>query len=88
MNQVLKDTVYNKGTKKQVEFMAEIGGMNEEKKAIFFMIHEGKTDSCIQDTLNLSRRSYERVEESIRAKLLIAVFECINHHMESFRGAS
>lgn len=32
MNQTLKDTVYGKGTKRQVEFMAELGGMNEEEK--------------------------------------------------------
>lgn len=83
MNQILKDTVYNKGTKRQAQFLAEIGGMNEEETEIFFLIHEGKTDGYIQDVCNLSRRSYERIEESIRAKLLLAIFECINHHMEN-----
>lgn len=82
MNQILKDTVYNKGTRKQVNFLAEIGGMNDEEKEIFNLIHAGKTDAYIQDSMNLTRRTYERIEESIRAKLLLAIFECINCHME------
>lgn len=83
MNQKIKNVVYTKGTKKQAEFMARIGGMNEEEKEVFLMLHEGKTTDCITITMGLSRRSYERIEESIRAKLLLAVFECINKHMES-----
>lgn len=82
MNQVLKDTIYGKGTQRQVDFMASLGGMNEEEKALFQMIHEGKSEVVIQDMLSLSRKSYERVEESVRAKLLIAVFECILYRME------
>lgn len=82
MNQVLKDTIYGKGTQRQVDFMASIGGMNEEEKNLFQLIHEGKSDIFIQESMGLSRKSYDRVEESVRAKLLLAVFECINHHME------
>lgn len=82
MNQILKDTVYGKGTQRQVDFMAQLGGMNEEEKKLFQMIHEGKSEVVIQDMLSLSRKSYERVEESVRAKLLIAVFECILYRME------
>lgn len=82
MNQVLKDTVYNRGTKKQALFMARIGGMNEEETEIFLMLHAGKSDQVIMDVQGLSRKSYLRIEESIRAKLLLAVFECINSHME------
>ena len=82
MNQILKDTVYGKGTQRQVDFMAQLGGMNEEEKKLFQMIHEGKSEVVIQDLLSLSRKSYERVEESVRAKLLIAVFECILYRME------
>lgn len=82
MNQTLKDTVYGKGTKRQVEFMAELGGMNEEEKEMFYLIHEGKPDQVIMDCMNLSKRSYARVEESVRAKLLLAIFDCINHRME------
>ena len=51
MNQVLKDSVYKKGTIRQVDFMAEVGGMNEEERAIFHLIHEGKTDIYIQQEL-------------------------------------
>lgn len=81
MNQTLKETVYGKGTKRQAEFMAELGGMNEEEKEMFFMMHEGKTDQVIMDYMNLSKRSYKRVEESVRAKLLLAIFDCINYRM-------
>lgn len=49
---------------------------------MFFLIHEGKPDQVIMDCMNLSKRSYARVEESVRAKLLLAIFDCINHRME------
>lgn len=84
MNQFIKDTVYGKGTQKQVDFMKLLGGMNEEESKLFQMIHEGKTDVYIQEELSLSRRSYLRVEESVRAKLLLAVFDCINHRMDQY----
>lgn len=83
MNQCFKDRVYNRGTLKQVEFLAELGGMNQEEKEIFILIHGGKTESYIQDIKGLSRKSYERIEENIRAKLLIAIFECINSKMNN-----
>lgn len=63
--------------------MAELGGMNKEEKEIFILIHEGKTEAYIQDVKELSRKSYERLEENIRSKLLIAVFECINSKMNN-----
>lgn len=82
MNQILKDKVYNRGTKKQALFLAEIGGMNDEEKEIFLMMHEGKTDLFIQEEFALSRRAFDRIEEAISAKLLLAVFECITHYQE------
>ena len=82
MNQILKDIVYGKGTQRQVNFMAELGGMTEEERSVFQMIHEGQTDLFIQEELCLDRKTYKRIEEAVRAKLLIAVFECINCHME------
>lgn len=88
MNQILKDTVYGKGTKRQLEFLAHIGGMNEEEYMVLKNIHDRKTDSYIQDTMGLSRKAYDRVEESVRAKLLIAIFECINCHMEEYEKGS
>lgn len=84
MNQILKDTIYGKGTDRQARFMAELGGMNEEETAVLMLIHKGRTDITIQQDLSLSRKSYERVEESVRAKLLLAVFECINSKMNSW----
>lgn len=82
MNQILKDTVYGKGTRKQVQFMADIGGMNTEETLMLYLIHDGKTEIYIQEEMGLSRKAYERIEESVRAKLLLAIFECINCHME------
>lgn len=82
MNQCLKDSVYNRGTKKQAVFMAEIGGMNEEETEVFLLIHSGKKDQVIMDVMGLSRKSFERIVEAVRAKLLLAVFECINAHMD------
>lgn len=77
MNQILK-RLYGLGTQKQVDFMAEIGGMNEEEKRLFQLLHERKDDQYIMDDLNLNRRSFGMVQESVRAKLIIAVFYCIN----------
>ena len=84
MNQCLKDVVYRKGTQKQLNFLAAIGGMNNEEKLVFQLIHDGNTDLYIQEELCLSRKAYERIEESVRAKLLIAIFECINQYMDKY----
>jgi hypothetical protein len=81
MNQVLKSVVYGKGTRKQAEFMADIGGMNDEERQMFLLIHDGESEIGIQAEMGLSRKSYERIEELVRAKLSLAVFECINAYM-------
>lgn len=81
MNQHLKECVYNKGTMKQVNFIADVGGMNDEERQVFTHIHNGKTDVYIQDVMCLNRKAYERIEESVRSKMSIAVFECINFYM-------
>ena len=78
MNQVLKRTVYQRGTEKQALFMAELGGMNDEETQMFLLLHSGKDDQFIQDMMSVSRSAMERIEEALRAKLLLAVFECIN----------
>lgn len=82
MNQVLKDVVYTLGTQKQVDFVAEVGGMNYEEKMFFQLQHERKSDSYIQDEMCLNRRSFDRIQESVRAKLKLAVFYCINKTMD------
>lgn len=78
MNQAIKYSVYGKGTKSQVEFLANLGGMNEEESQMLMMFHEGRPDDYIQDALGISRKAYDRIEESVRAKLTIAIFTCIN----------
>lgn len=78
MNQFLKRSVYQRGTEKQALFLAELGGMNEEEKQMFLFLHAGKDDQFIQDMMNISRSAAGRIEESLRAKLLLAIFECIN----------
>jgi len=84
MNPVLKDVVYGKGTQRQVDFMAKIGGMNAEEKRLFQLVHEGMEDIDIMEELSLTnRKSYMRIENAVRAKLLLAIFECINQHMEA-----
>ena len=82
MNQIIKDIVYGKGTQKQLDFLSKIGGMNEEETKIFNLIHQQQTDLDIQLEMGMDKKTYARVEESVRAKLLLAIFECINCHME------
>ena len=82
MNQIIKDIVYGKGTQKQLDFLAGIGGRNEEEYKVFNLIHNQETDLNIQIELGIDKKSYARIEESVRAKLLLAIFECINCHME------
>lgn len=82
MNQIIKDTIYGKGTRAQVQFLADMGGMNEEETQILFDLHDGRSDLWIQEERGLSRKAYDRIEESIRAKLLLAVFFCINKAMD------
>lgn len=83
MNQTIKEVVYKKGSNKQINFIAEIGGMNEEETNVFKLIHEGRSDEYIIDVLGLSRKSYKKVEDSMRTKMVIALFECINCHMNN-----
>ena len=82
MNQILKDRVYQYGTQKHVDFLAELGGMNDEETKVFNLIHQGKSDLFIQEELSIGRKCFARIEESIRAKLMLAIFECINTKME------
>ncbi len=88
MNQALKFFIYSKGSPAQVKYMADLGGMNDEEYKVFNMLHMQYTDLAIQEEMGLDRKSYQRIEESVRAKLLIAVFECIHYTMdERTRGA-
>ena len=82
MNQNIKARVYQRGTKDQAKFMARISGMNEEQEKLFLLLHDGKDDDFIRDVLGLSKKSFDRVEDAVRVKLLLAVFDCINYTME------
>lgn len=80
MNAILKESVYGKGTQRQVDLMAYLGGMNDEETTMFNLLHKGKTETFICGEMHLSsHNSYERIESAVRAKLLIAVFACINY---------
>lgn len=81
MNQNIKRTVYEKGTIEQVQFMAKLGGMNPAEKQMFLNFHEGKPDNVIYDEMAMDRKAGSRTEKSMREKLLVAVFECINFTM-------
>lgn len=83
MNQALKDRVYGKGTKKQLLYMAELGGMNEEQRTVLLMLHEGKSDTFIEDTMGITRETRKRIEDAISAKLSIAIFHCIDVAMDA-----
>lgn len=79
MNQVLKDTVYGKGTQKQVDMLAQLGGMNDEETRMLNLFHRGYTETAIKIEMGLSsNNSFARIESAVRAKLTIAIFTCIN----------
>lgn len=81
MNQILKDVVYSMGSKKQVEFLSRLGGMNEIEHKLLMGIHNGETDLSIQMELGLSRDGFKRTEDAMRKKALLAVFNCINYRI-------
>lgn len=81
MNQILKE-VYGNGTIEQVNFMANIGGMNEEETKLFTLLHYGKCDLFIQEEMGISSKAYKRIEKNVRSKLTIAVMTCINKAMD------
>lgn len=82
MNQIIKDKVYGKGNIDQVRFIAERGGMTTEEYSVFVMLHERIPDEVIQQNLGIDKKTFARIEESISAKVFIAVFECINRSMD------
>lgn len=82
MNQNLKGAVYGKGTRRQANFIADIGGMTNEERCIFFGFHEGKPDDVIMDELGMDRKTFKNVEDRVRVKVSIAIFECINYRMQ------
>lgn len=83
MNQILKDVVYGKGNRAQCDYMAAISGMSPLEREVFKLLHEGQGELYIQEELHIDRRRYERVEEAVRSKLLLGIFQCINECMRN-----
>lgn len=83
MNQTLKITVYGKGTLDQLNFLSDLGGMTEEEKEMLKLLHYNKSDISIMNEMNISQKTFNRIEESMRAKLTIAIFTCINKTYDS-----
>lgn len=86
MNQIIKEVVYKKGTQRQVDFLAEIGGMNMEEREFFQRAHEGQIDEVIGQEMGLDKKAFSRVENAVSVKLNVAIFECIYGHMEWYRN--
>lgn len=83
MNQCLKRTVYQRGTKKQAEFVAAKSGMNERETQLLLLLHDGKDDDFIEYEMGCGRKTVKLIEESMRAKLLLYIFELINLQREA-----
>lgn len=78
MNQIIKELVYKKGTPQQIDFIAELGGMDEREKQFFELAHKGKTDDFIREELFLDKKGFSDLEKLVSVKLNIAVFQCIS----------
>lgn len=84
INQYLKNRIYGTGSQKHVDFLSKVSGMNDLERRMFQMLHERKPDEVIASELGLSKNSYNLVEECVRVKVTLAVFECINHYMDVY----
>ena len=81
MNQILKSAVYALGTADQLEFLADLGGMNAREKKFLMLLHEGQTDAFIESECGIDHKKYQSFEQMVRLKLTVAVFNCINQAM-------
>lgn len=82
MNQALRSRVYGKGNRHHIAFMVELCGFNETEAKMFRLLHEGRSDQFIEDSLGITKPTREALEECIGAKLGIGIFECINKVMD------
>lgn len=82
MNPAVRNRVYGKGNRHHVAFMIELCGFNETEASMFRLLHDGRSDQFIEDTLGITKPTREALEESIAAKLGIGIFECINKAMD------
>lgn len=81
MNQVMQRKVYQLGTDEQAEFLADIGGMKGEVKRAFLLLHDGYKEQFIRNELGIEHDAYTLIEEMVSAKLMLAIFDCINSKM-------
>lgn len=81
MNQVMQRRVYQLGTDEQAEFLADISGMKGEVRRAFLLLHDGYKEQFIRNELGIEHDAYALIEEMVSTKLLLAVFDCINHRM-------
>lgn len=84
MNQAIKDMIYSLGTSRHINFMAFLGGMSDTEKRVLQMMHEGRTDLYIQTELCLNKDSFKQIEEIMRRKLTLAVFNCIDYRIDNY----
>lgn len=78
MNQFLRGAVYATASEKEMDYVCENSGMNDEEKIVFKMICKGFSELYIQNELGLSAKSYKAVEGQIRRKTLVCIHHCIN----------
>ena len=71
MNQAIRSRVYGKGNRHHVEFMVDLCGMNKTEAAVFRLLHDGRSDSYIEDTVGITKptreyiRKHERIEDML-----------------------
>lgn len=82
MNQAIKDNVYKLGNNDHVNFMAFVSGMDDEESQVLMMLHQGCSDITIQNDMGLTRKSYDRIERTVRVKLALGMFQLINDAMD------
>ena len=85
MNQVLRRRVYGKGTQRELDYIAQVGGMNAVEREVFMLLHDGHDAEYIKAELYIDRKKYDEIENAISTKLAIAVFYCINNSMRADR---
>lgn len=78
MNPVMKDRFYGKGNADQVAWVERFGGLNDQEIALFECWHLGKTDTEIEEILNLDKDARIRLESLVIPKITAAVLYAIS----------
>lgn len=83
MNQTIQRRVYQLGNRDQVAFIANLSGMDGEVRKVFEMLHRGCKEREICDTLGMEHDAYSAIEDMVKIKLALAIFDCINFKMQN-----